>query len=72
MMRAAKRGQGPSTLEQLQRAQMNFFVAAQRIWNRGTVARELRRIKDDDVKFGNEFFIRTNGRLCFEPIEHVR
>jgi hypothetical protein len=50
---------------------MNFLVAAQRIGHGRAIARERRRVEDDQIEFGNDFLVRLDGGVGFEPVENI-
>src|SRR5271170_6020821 len=70
-MRTAEGGQHAAGFQQLQCTQMNFFVAAQSIRHGCAVARERRRVENDEVETWNDFFVRLYYSRCFQPIEDV-
>ena len=71
VMRAAERRQRAAGLEQLERAQMDFLVAAQRIGHGRAVARERRRIENDEIESRNDALVRFDGGVGLEPVENV-
>src|ERR1017187_7758367 len=70
-MRTAEGRQRPAVLEQLEGAEVNLLIAAQRIGHRSAVAREGWRIEHDQIPAGNRFLMRLHDRLCLEPVEDV-
>src|SRR5688572_5844141 len=51
---------------------MNFFVAAESVWNGSAVSGEGRRIENDQVVARDDLFVWAGSRLGFEPIEDIR
>jgi len=70
-MRTAEARQRAAGFQQLQRAQMNLLVAAQRVRHRRPVARERRRIEDDQVEARDDAFVRLDGGVVLEPVEYI-
>src|SRR5215831_13453963 len=70
-MRTAKGGQRAASLEQFERAQVDFLVAAKGVGNGGAIAREGRRVEHDQIKSRRNFFVRLHRGLRLEPIENV-
>src|ERR1039458_10840618 len=70
-MRAAEGRQRPAVLEELEGAEVNLLIAAQRIRHRSTVTREGWRIEHDQIPAGNRFLVRLRDRLRLEPVEDV-
>ena len=70
-MGATERRQDTAGLEQLQRANVEFLVAAQRVGDGGAIAREGRRVEHDEVKLGQQLFVRAGPGLRFEPIKNI-
>jgi hypothetical protein len=71
VVRAAEGGEGAAGLQQLQRAQMDFFITAQGVVHRGAVAGEGGRIEDDEVETRDDAFVRFHGGGGLQPVEHV-
>jgi len=71
VVRAAERRQRATGLEQFERAQMDFLVAAQRIGHGRAVARERRRIKNDEIESRNDALVRFDCGVGLEPVENV-
>ena len=71
MMRTAEARQRAADFQQLQGAQMNLLVAAQRIRHGRAVARERRRIEDDQIKSRDDTFVRLDGGVFLEPVENI-
>src|ERR1039458_5362869 len=70
-MRAAEGRQRPAVLEQLEGAEVNLLIPAQRVGHRSAVAREGRRVEHNQIPAGNRFLVRLRDRLGLEPIEDV-
>ncbi len=71
MVRTAKRGESAARFEEFERAQMNFFVAAQCVGNRCAITGKRRRVKDNEVETGHNFLVRFGCGLRLEPIEDI-
>jgi len=71
VVRTAERRQRAAGFEQLQRAQMDFLVAAQRIGHGRAIARERRRVENDQIESRNDAFVRFDGGVGFEPVENI-
>src|SRR5688500_9511037 len=71
VVRATERREGSSRLQQLQRAQVDFFVAAQGVRNARAIAGKAGRIENYYVVAWNYFFVRAYGGLGLEPVEYV-
>ena len=71
MMRTAKRRQRAARPQQLQRAQMNLLVPAQRVRHRVAIARERRRVQHDEIKPRHHLLVRRGDRLRLQPVEDV-
>src|ERR1035437_2025259 len=50
---------------------MNLLVATQRIRHGRAVARERRRIEDDQIEARDDAFVRLDGGIFFEPVENI-
>src|SRR5882672_4109174 len=50
---------------------MNLFVAAQRIRHGRAVARERRRVEDNEVEARDDAFVRFDGGVVLEPVENI-
>src|SRR5271154_4334130 len=50
---------------------MNLLVAAQRIRHGRAVARERRRVEDDEVKTWDDALVRFDGGVVLEPVENI-
>src|ERR1039458_836787 len=70
-MRTAEGHQRSAVLEELEGAEVNLLIPAQRIRHRSTVTREGWRIEHDQIPAGNRFLVRLRDRLCLEPVEDV-
>ena len=70
-MGTAKCREDTAGFEEFERSQMDFFVTAQRIGHGGPIAGKGGRVEDDAVKSRNDFLVRFDGGLGFEPVEHV-
>src|SRR5262245_2859369 len=71
MMRTAERCQHAAWLQQLERAQMDFLVAAQGVRHCGPVPSERRWVEDDQIEAWNHFFVWLRGRLRLEVVEDI-
>src|ERR1039458_10905751 len=70
-MRAAEGRQRATVLEELEGAEVNLLIPAQRVGHRSAVAREGWRIEHDQIPAGDHFLVRLRDRLRLEPIEDV-
>src|ERR1035437_168986 len=50
---------------------MNLLVTTQCIRHGRAVARERRRIEDDEVEARNDAFVRLDGGIFLEPVENI-
>src|SRR5437870_1405497 len=71
MVRAAKRRQRSSGFEQFEGPKVNLLISPQSVRNRRSISRKGRRVQDDEVEARDHLFVRTRGRLGFEPVEDV-
>src|SRR5262245_36030100 len=71
MVGATEGGEGAACLQELERAQMDFFVTTQGVRYRSSVAGEGGWVEDDQIPTGDEFFVGLGRCLCLEPVEDV-
>ncbi len=70
-MRTTEARQRAAGFQQLQRAQMNLLVAAQRIRHGRPIACERRRIENYEVEARDDAFVRFDGGVVLEPVENI-
>src|ERR1041384_518073 len=70
-MRATEGRECASRFEKFESAEMDLFVAAQSIGNRGAIASEGRRVEDNEIPARNDLFVRFGSGLSFEPVENI-
>lgn len=71
MVRTTKSGENATGPEKLERTQMDFLVATERVWNSRAVPGERRRIEDDEVESRNQFFVGRRDGLRLEPVKYI-